>query len=100
MSTDLRKIIVNATSEMLDEPGENGIYQTTRFYNRLESEVQEYIDTQPNPINVHELVLETVKNSSGMNMALQSAVANYIEYLSHPKMTINPVNLNLGKELE
>lgn len=44
--SDLRKIIVNATSEMLDEPGENGIYRTTRFYNRLEREVTEYMQEQ------------------------------------------------------
>lgn len=44
--SELRKIIVNATSEMLDEPDEKGIYRTTRFYNRLEREVTEYMRDQ------------------------------------------------------
>lgn len=41
--SDLRNIIVTATSEMLDEPDSNGIYKTTRFYNRLEREFNEYM---------------------------------------------------------
>lgn len=40
--SELRKIIVNATTEMLDEPGEHGIYKTARFYDRLEQEVTDY----------------------------------------------------------
>ena len=98
--SDLRKIIVNATSEMLDAPDEHGIYPTGKFYDRLENEVQEYMDQHPNPVNVHNLIVQTVEHSADIGVPLQAAIAKYIEYLSHPVMSIKPVNINLGKELE
>lgn len=83
--TSLRKIIVNATSEMLDEPDEHGIYKTSRFYDRLEREVSEYFG-QPQIIESPclELLLETVKNSAVMTQELQNAVAQYVTVQSQP----------------
>ena len=37
--SDLRGMIVHFTSEMLDNPYDNGIYPTTNFYNDLEAAI-------------------------------------------------------------
>lgn len=86
--SELRKIIVNATSEMLDEPDENGIYKTSRFYDRLESEVNEYIQLHPGPINIYDLIMETVKNSQHLTPTMQNMVARYLDYQSAPRMVV------------
>lgn len=86
---ELRKIIVNATSEMLDEPGEGGIYQTTRFYDRLEKEITEYMNGPrlvPDPM--FELILETVKNSAYLSINLQNVIAKYLDYQSAPRVVM------------
>lgn len=86
----LRKIIVNATSEMLDEPNEHGIYKTSRFYDRLEREVTEYFG-QPQIIESPclELMLETVKNSATVEPELQRVIAQYCGVQSQPVRIIS-----------
>ena len=39
----LRVIIVDHTSEMLDNPDEYGIYPTTQFYNNLEQSILQWV---------------------------------------------------------
>jgi len=88
-SKEIRKIIVDATSQMLDEPDENGIYKTSRFYNRLENEITEYIEMHPDPMNVYKLVVQTVEHSADITPPLQAAVARYIDWLATPRMTMD-----------
>lgn len=103
--SELRKIIVEATTEMLDSPDEHGIYPTTKFYNRLENDLLDhFIKQSGEPTVIHddafaELILNLSKQTT-LTGRLQNAIATYLEYQSHPVMTINPVKLNLGKELE
>lgn len=97
--SDLRTIIVNATSEMLDEPGEHGIYKTGRFYDRLENEISYYYESKPNPVNTHQLIIETAKAAPAMTQELQNAIAHYIEYLATPQITTKQIAKHLfGKE--
>lgn len=94
--SELRKIIVAATSEMLDEPGEHGIYKTTRFYDRLEKELTEYMNGPrivPDPC--FELLLETVKNAAILPVSLMETVAQYVSYQGTPKMVIKPTEVKL-----
>lgn len=94
--SDLRKIIVNATSEMLDEPNEHGIYNTTRFYDRLEKEVTEHFDgvrIVESPFM--ELMLETVKNSPHVTPRLQNAIAQFMEFQSKPVMYVKSTKVDL-----
>lgn len=88
--SELRKIIVNATSEMLDEPDGVGIYKTTRFYDRLEKEVNEYFG-QPQIIESPclELLLETVKNSVTVEPELQKVIAQFCGVQSQPVRIIS-----------
>lgn len=95
---DLREIIVNATSEMLDEPDQNGLYKTTRFYNRLEKEVEEYIASMPTDQNFHKLMLQTVKNSEHVTPRLQNVIAQYLEFQSKPPVIASSVKLNEKEE--
>lgn len=87
-ASELRKIIVNATSEMLDDPGENGIYKTGRFYDRLESEINEYMQENPKQGNIYRLMLETVQNSAHVTPELQNVIAKYLDYQSVPPVMI------------
>lgn len=99
--SELRKIIVNATSEMLDEPDENGIYKTGRFYNRLEKEVTEHFE-QPYiaPSPYLELMLETVKNSANVHPELQKVIAKFLDYQSTPVMFTKEIKSKLfGKDI-
>ena len=41
MKYEIRKAIVNHTSEMLDNPNEHGIYPTSEFFDNLEKEICE-----------------------------------------------------------
>jgi hypothetical protein len=84
--TELRNIIVNATSEMLDEPDENGIYKTGRFYDRLESEITEHLSIQPDPVGA--LLRDAIKNSPHLTERLQDAVATYVDFQAHPPRLI------------
>lgn len=43
----LRKTIVKHTSEMLDNPDENEIYPTTKFYNNLEADILAHYAPKP-----------------------------------------------------
>lgn len=98
----LRKIIVNATSEMLDEPDEHGIYKTSRFYDRLEKEVYEYFG-QPQIIESPylELMVETVKNSSNIHPELQKVIAQFLGVQSQPVRYVKPIRSKLfGKDLQ
>lgn len=47
-----------------------------------------------------ELLLTVAKNAEHITPEMQKAIAQFMQYWSAPRMTINPVNLNLGKELE
>lgn len=85
---DLRGIIVNATSEMLDNPDEYGIYPTGKFYDRLEAEVTEFMELNPTQTNLYDLMLQTVKNSSSVSIPLQNAVAKYIDWQASPRTSI------------
>lgn len=51
-------------------------------------------------IDPGELLLAVAKNAEHITPALQNQIARFMELWSAPVMTINPVNLNLGKELE
>jgi len=42
----LRTLIVKHTSEMLDNPGDLGIYPTTKFYNNLEAAITQHIQDE------------------------------------------------------
>lgn len=84
----LRNIIVTATSEMLDEPGKHGIYKTTRFYDRLESEITEYMKSAPTPVDIHDLIVEIVKNSASISIPMQNAIARYLDFLSNPQIVL------------
>lgn len=88
--SELRKIIVNATSEMLDEPDEHGIYKTSRFYDRLEREVHEYFG-QPQIIESPclELLHETAKNSATVEPELQKVIAQFCSVQSQPVRIIS-----------
>lgn len=48
----LRKIIVDNTSEMLDNPDKSGIYPTTKFYDNLEREIYELFSNKNNSGNM------------------------------------------------
>lgn len=87
--SELRKIIVNATSEMLDEPDEHGIYKTSRFYDRVEKEVTEYMQMHPGPINIYDLIMATVKNSEHLTPTMQNMVAKYLDYQSAPRVVMS-----------
>lgn len=88
--SELRKIIVNATSEMLDEPDENGIYKTSKFYDRLEKEITQHfggVVIEPSPYL--ELMLETVKNSPHLTAQMQNAVAQFLSLQTVPKIVMS-----------
>lgn len=87
--SDLRKIIVTATSEMLDNPNKSGIYPTTKFYDRLEAEITEYMELHPTPTNLYDLMLETVKNSQSVSIPLQNTITKYLDYQSMPRVKLN-----------
>lgn len=87
--SDLRKIIVTATSEMLDDPGEHGIYKTTRFYDRLEREITEYMVSNSTAIDIQALIADVVKNSVHLSIPLQNVIAKYIDYQSAPIVTVS-----------
>lgn len=99
---DLRGIIVNATTEMLDEPGDHGIYKTARFYDRLEREVTEYFEAQPTgPAAIHQLLLETVRNSQHLHPEMQKVIARYMDYQSAPRISHNVIKSKLfGEDIE
>lgn len=89
---DLRQIIVAATSDMLDHPNAHGIYPTSKFYDRLEVELAEYIEGRAthagisiSSSDIHELMLQTVKNSLHVSIPMQNAIAKYIDYQSAPR---------------
>lgn len=98
---DLRKIIVNATSEMLDNPDEHGIYPTTKFYERLEADITEYMQMHPNPVNVYALAMQLAKTGGELTPALQNAIASYLDRLSSPKTNHKAIEIALfGKEVD
>jgi hypothetical protein len=47
--TELRKLIVEKTSEMLDNPDSYGIYPTTHFYDELERGIVRLLAATPQP---------------------------------------------------
>lgn len=46
-------------------------------------------------IDFGELMLETAKNAPHVQPNMQNVIAKYLDYQSAPKMTINPVHLDI-----